>query len=123
MARLLLAPILLFALRATLPWRQMREPQLPPLSKKRAQKCSVCDRSQRSLHKRLLTYRARSKTQCDAAGEIKLVQIMIVSDNPASTPERIAPISSIGGGDVGWRPFGLTAQAQVPAEVILCSAT
>jgi hypothetical protein len=50
------------------------------------------------------------------------VQVVIVSDYPASTPERITPVSSIGGGEVGWRPFSLTTQSEVPTDVVFRSA-
>src|SRR4030095_15269503 len=61
------------------------------------------------------------EAESDASGHIKLVKEVIVADAPATTPERVTPISTIGSGDVSGRVFELTAHAKVPTEVVFRS--
>src|ERR1700739_5186914 len=64
-----------------------------------------------------------SEAECDATGYIKLVQVVVVTDDPATTPERVTPITAIiGSGEVSWSVFELTAQAKVLTKVVFRSS-
>jgi hypothetical protein len=55
----------------------------------------------------------RSKVEYDAAGHIKLVEIVAVTGHPATTPERVTPVSAIGSSsEVDWSISNLTAEAK-----------
>ena len=56
--------------------------------------------------------------QRKTASNVELMQVVAIPDCPASTPERIAPIPSIGSGDISWRPLELSSQTKVPANVV-----
>ena len=45
---------------------------------------------------------ARSKPHRKASRDIELVQVVAISDIPASAPKWIAPNATVGGGDIGW---------------------
>src|SRR3954465_14394166 len=62
--------------------------------------------------------RAHLEPQRKTASNVELMQVVAIPDCPASTPERIAPIPSIGSGDISWRPLELSSQTKVPANVV-----
>ena len=61
---------------------------------------------------------ARLESQRKTPSNVELMQVVAIPDCPASTPERIAPIPSIGSGDISWRPLELSSQTKVPANVV-----
>lgn len=77
-------------------------------------------RFEASVYERVI---APSEPQNDSARNIELVKVVVISDDPAPAPERIAPVSAVCGRDVCGRPLGLTAKSKMLAEVVFRAST
>ena len=63
-----------------------------------------------------------SKPQRNSTGEIEFVQIVVITDHPASAPEWITPVSVCGAGDISWRPLDLATKSKMLTDVIFNAA-
>jgi hypothetical protein len=64
-----------------------------------------------------------SEPQSDSARNIELVEVVVITHDPAPAPEGIAPISAIRGSDVCRGPLDLTTKANMIADVVFRAST